>query len=74
MVLRTGFRNLDRKLKLSLLFYFFVEEPESTCDNPAAQWAEAISLIKETSKVFVATRDTKACLELLGKLLELPFF
>ncbi|EFX69530.1 hypothetical protein DAPPUDRAFT_258491 [Daphnia pulex] len=39
------------------------EKPESTCDNPAAQWAEAISLIKETSKVFVATRDTKACLE-----------
>jgi hypothetical protein len=38
-----------------------VEIPDCTCDNPAAQWAAAIELVKESSKVFVESRDTKAC-------------
>jgi hypothetical protein len=35
MVLRTGFRNKDRKL-ISLVFFLLVENPDRTCDNQAA--------------------------------------
>jgi hypothetical protein len=47
---------------------------DCTCNNPVAQFAKAINLVKEASKVLVDTRDTGACWDLLAKLLELPFF
>ncbi len=48
--------------------------PDCTCDDQAAQWAAAIELVRELSKLFVESRDTKACWDLLAKLFELPFF
>jgi hypothetical protein len=51
-----------------------VEIPDCTCDNSAAQWAAVIDLVKESSKVFVESRDTKVCWDLLAKLFQLPFF
>jgi hypothetical protein len=70
------FPELNRKLipPSFTLSVSLVEIPDCTCDIPATQWAAAIKLVKESSKLFVESRDPKACWDLLARLFELPFF
>jgi hypothetical protein len=70
------FPELNRKLihPSFTLSLSLVEILDCTYDNPAAQWAAAIELVKEPSKVFVESRDTKACWDFLARLFELPFW
>jgi hypothetical protein len=48
--------------------------PDCACNTEEEQWITAVGLIRETSKHFVDTRDSKACWDLLARLFELPFF
>lgn len=62
------------KLTYSSCFFTVGRSIDCTCDNPAAEWAQALQKIKEASKVLVDTRDSRGGWDLLANLFELPFF